>query len=35
MSNNIFKLNNKFQPAGDQPVAISELLEGLKKGIKK
>ncbi|MDP9249175.1 MAG: excinuclease ABC subunit UvrB [bacterium] len=35
MSRNIFKLNNKFQPAGDQPKAIAELLEGLKSGLKK
>lgn len=32
---NIFKLHNPFQPAGDQPKAISSLLEGLKKGYKK
>ncbi|MFA6585950.1 MAG: excinuclease ABC subunit UvrB [Candidatus Paceibacterota bacterium] len=32
---NIFKLHNPFEPAGDQPKAILELLEGLKKGIKK
>lgn len=31
----VFKLHNPFQPAGDQPVAISKLLEGLKKGMKK
>ncbi len=28
----MFKLNTKFQPAGDQPKAIKELTEGLKKG---
>ncbi len=28
----IFKLNKKFEPAGDQPNAIKELTEGLKKG---
>lgn len=28
----LFKLNTKFQPAGDQPKAIKELTEGLKKG---
>ena len=28
----IFKLNTKFEPAGDQPKAIKELTEGLKKG---
>ena len=33
--NNIFKLHNPFKPAGDQPGAISELLKGLKKGMKK
>ncbi len=32
---NIFKLHNPFQPAGDQPVAILKLLEGLNKGMKK
>ncbi|MFA6324705.1 MAG: excinuclease ABC subunit UvrB [Candidatus Paceibacterota bacterium] len=31
----IFKLNNIFKPRGDQPKAISLLLEGLKKGMKK
>ncbi len=31
----IFKLHNPFQPAGDQPVAISKLVEGLNKGMKK
>ena len=31
----VFKLYNPFQPAGDQPVAISKLLEGLNKGMKK
>src|SRR3989344_2592292 len=35
MANNVFKLNNKFLPAGDQPKAISELLQGLRKGMKK
>lgn len=30
-----FKLHSPFEPAGDQPEAISKLLEGLKKGIKK
>ena len=34
-SQRVFKLHNPFQPAGDQPVAISKLLEGLKKGMKK
>ncbi len=32
---NIFKLQSKFEPAGDQPKAISELLKGLDKGMKK
>jgi len=31
----IFKLKSDFKPAGDQPKAISELLKGLKKGMKK
>ncbi len=31
----IFKLHNPFEPAGDQPVAISKLVEGLNKGMKK
>ena len=35
MSKNIFKLHNPFQPAGDQPAAISKLVEGLKKGMKR
>jgi excinuclease ABC subunit B len=35
MSNKVFKLSNPFQPAGDQPMAISKLLEGLNKGMKK
>lgn len=30
----IFKINNKFKPAGDQPTAIKTLLDGLKKGLK-
>ena len=32
--NSIFKLNSPFKPAGDQPQAISELLEGLSNGLK-
>ncbi len=32
--NSIFKLNSPFAPAGDQPQAIKELLEGLNNGIK-
>ncbi len=35
MSEKIFKLKSNFTPAGDQPVAISSLLEGLNKGMKK
>jgi excinuclease ABC subunit B len=35
VTNKIFKLHNPFQPAGDQPEAISALLKGLEKGIKK
>ncbi len=35
MSKSIFKLKNPFQPAGDQPVAISALFDGLNKGMKK
>lgn len=31
----IFKLDSLFQPAGDQPQAISKLLDGLKKGMKR
>lgn len=35
MANNIFNLKSEFQPAGDQPEAISQLLKGLEKGMKK
>jgi len=35
MSKNIFKLISSYSPAGDQPKAISELLLGLKKGMRK
>jgi excinuclease ABC subunit B len=35
MSNNVFKLNSGFQPAGDQPVAIEKLIDGLEKGFNK
>jgi len=35
MSKNIFKLKSSYKPAGDQPKAISELMNGLKKGMKK
>lgn len=31
----IFKLSTKFQPEGDQPVAISQLMQGLNKGMQK
>lgn len=31
----IFKLHTPFQPAGDQPTAISKLVEGLEKGMQK
>ncbi len=30
----IFKLNNEFKPAGDQPEAIEKLVEGLREGTK-
>jgi excinuclease ABC subunit B len=33
--NKIFKLQSEFKPAGDQPKAISELVEGLNKGLQK
>lgn len=32
---NIFKLNSPWEPSGDQPTAISSLVDGLKKGMKK
>jgi len=32
---NKFKLKTKFKPAGDQPKAITALVDGLKKGMKK
>ncbi|MFA6257162.1 MAG: excinuclease ABC subunit UvrB [Candidatus Paceibacterota bacterium] len=35
MKQGIFKLKSKWQPAGDQPKAISELMSGLKKGFQK
>jgi len=35
MKNNIFKLKSSYSPDGDQPKAISQLVEGLKKGMKK
>ncbi|MEK7071641.1 MAG: DEAD/DEAH box helicase family protein, partial [Patescibacteria group bacterium] len=31
----IFELHSPFKPAGDQPTAISQLSQGLKKGMKK
>jgi len=34
MSKKVFKLKNKFSPAGDQPRAIAELIDGLKKGFR-
>ena len=35
LGDRMFKLNSKFKPTGDQPLAIKQLLEGLKKGYKK
>ena len=35
LKKNVFKLHNPFEPAGDQPVAILKLVEGLKQGMKK
>ncbi len=35
MPNKVFKLKSEYVPAGDQPEAISQLLKGLKKGMKK
>ncbi|MEI6399931.1 MAG: excinuclease ABC subunit UvrB [bacterium] len=35
MSNKIFHLKSEFKPDGDQPQAISKLVEGLKKGMTK
>lgn len=35
MSKSVFNLKSEFQPAGDQPAAISQLLKGLEKGMKK
>jgi len=31
----IFKLNSNYKPAGDQPVAISELVKGIEDGLQK
>lgn len=33
--NKVFKIKSHFEPAGDQPQAISKLLEGLDKGMQK
>ena len=33
--NNKFKLKTDYKPAGDQPVAISELVDGVKKGYRR
>lgn len=35
MNKSIFKLYNPFEPAGDQPAAISQLMEGLGSGMQK
>ena len=35
MKNNIFKLKSDYKPDGDQPKAISQLVKGLEKGMKK
>ncbi|MCX6753466.1 MAG: DEAD/DEAH box helicase family protein [Candidatus Nomurabacteria bacterium] len=35
MKNKVFKLKSDYKPDGDQPKAISQLLEGLEKGMKK
>ncbi|MFA6386680.1 MAG: excinuclease ABC subunit UvrB [Candidatus Paceibacterota bacterium] len=35
MKNKVFKLKSDYKPDGDQPKAILELLDGLKKGMKK
>lgn len=35
MSKSPFKLESPFKPAGDQPEAISQLMKGLEKGMKK
>jgi excinuclease ABC subunit B len=34
LSNSIFKINNEFDPAGDQPTAIKSLVDGLRAGHK-
>ena len=35
MSTKAFKINSKYKPAGDQPTAIKQLLEGLSDGLAK
>lgn len=35
MKDKVFKLKSEYKPDGDQPKAIIELLDGLKKGLKK
>ncbi len=35
MQNKVFKLKSEYKPDGDQPKAISELVKGLDKGMKK
>ncbi len=35
IDNNLFVLKSQYQPAGDQPAAISALVKGLEKGMKK
>ena len=35
MLEKVFKLKSEFKPAGDQPKAISQLVDGLKKGMRK
>jgi excinuclease ABC subunit B len=33
MMKNVFKINSEFQPAGDQPVAIASLVDGINAGL--
>ena len=33
MKSETFELNTKFAPAGDQPVAIEQLVDGLESGL--
>ena len=35
MSKDLFKIRADYAPAGDQPKAIEQLVEGIKKGFKK